>query len=63
MPSGLKTQTSAARVQFIRSVVLRDLSRAPSRMKTRAVRPLAGGRRSVQGRKAQNRRTCLTGRF
>lgn len=30
---------------------------------TRAVRPLAGGRRSVQGRKAQKRRACLTGRL
>ena len=50
MAAGLKTQTSAARVHC--RCRLPRLLRALSSLGMRAVRPLAGGRRSVQGRKA-----------
>jgi len=58
---GLRTQTSAARVHSDR--LCPPFLRGPLSHGARAVRPLAGGRRYVQGRKAQSRRACLTGRF
>jgi hypothetical protein len=59
IPAGLETQASAARVH---SPLLPYALRVCHRVR-RAVGPLAGGRRYVQGRKAQKHRACLTGRF
>lgn len=57
---GLETQTSAARVRLC--VAYRDF-RGDGACDNVLSGPLAGRRRYFQGRKAQKRRACLTGRF